>query len=249
MKKTCLIIQSGAMGDIFIVAPIAYYYAKKGYIVFWPVRGKYYNLVTQYFPYVYAQKIDEDYIKRHYTEFTGDWLKDDAIYLNKMASNVYYDIVLDLSDRGKVSNEKPGETFEQTKYRLAKVPYELKHHLKWRRNQDIEIVLYERFIQTKPYILAHLTSSHGDKAGIPRDFGMDVIEIQELPGFEIPDYYYMAIHSKEIWCVESAVHQFFDSIVHELMKNGVKLYLLSRPSLKPGESYTLSEYWDKSYMK
>ena len=111
-KKTCLIIQSGALGDIFIVAPIARYYADKGYLVFWPVREKFYP-VMKYFPYVVPLLMTYE----TYPLTDKDWLRSDTDHLLKITA--HYDLVLNLADRGKVSMERSGENFEQMKYILV----------------------------------------------------------------------------------------------------------------------------------
>ena len=250
MKKTVLIIQTGGLGDLFVCAPIAKWYADKGYLVYWPVRDIYFDMMCKYFPYACNLKIDQDYISSHYTrKLTGDWLRDDAQYLNDLAKTWHYDLVLDLADRGSQPRERAGETFEQAKYRLGKVPYDQKHKLVWQRDANAELKHYEDLVKgNKKYVLSHLVSSRNDRAVMPGTPYL-VVEAVRVDGFYIPDLYFTALQAREIYCVESAVHQFLDGIVHELLDRNIKLFLLSRPTLQSGQSYTYSEHWDKSLMK
>jgi hypothetical protein len=259
--KTVLIIQSGAMGDIFIVAPIARFYFLKGYEVIWPVRQPYFTLVNDYLPYVKAVLIDD----KHYPLLHSDWLRSDTIHLRKMAKNNGYDIVLDLADRGLQPLELPGETFEETKYRLADVPYAFKHHFFWKPNQEKENDLiaiieenYDINIKKDTYNIAHLQSSHGDRATVPEitmyknGIGnrVPLVEITKIRDFEIVDWYPIIENANEIFCVESAVHQFIDGCTHRIVFNKKVMFrLLSRSSLNPGQRYTKSECWDKFLMR
>jgi hypothetical protein len=260
MQKTVLIIQSGAMGDIFIVAPIARYYSMRGYLIYWPVRETYFNLVNEYFPYVNALLVDD----RHFPKRNEDWLRSDTMHLHDIAKKGSYDLVLDLADRGDKPNEQPGETFEETKYRLAQLPIAFKNHLYWQRNTDKENDLitiveenYDINIKKDRYIIAHLESSHGDKAKIPDEVinrhldNRTIIEITKIRDFEIPDWYPIIAGSEEVFCVESAVHQFIDGCIHRLEADNpvIRFNLLSRSSLNPGQSYTQSGFWNKKYMK
>jgi len=245
MKKTVLINQSGALGDIFCVAPIAKYYRKQGYIVFWPVREQFFNLVANYFPYVNALMIDKKRIDS-YTWDTGDWLKDDSLYIHSIKQ--HYDVFLDLADRGDAPMEQGGETFEETKYRIASVPYENKHRLEFTVDYPKARRIERIFGSNTPeYVLAHLSSSHGDRAEVPKDETRSILEIVPYEDYEIPDWIFLIQGAKAFYCVESAVHQFVDGIINKV--NNKELYLLSRASLKPGECYTKSEFWNKKYMK
>jgi hypothetical protein len=253
-KKTCLIIQSGAMGDIFIVAPIARHYYQKGYLVYWPVRQPYFTFVSEYLDYVSAMLITDD----KFPLINSDWLRSDTMHLKKIAERGHYDLVLDLADRGAKPNELPGEYFDETKYRIAEVPYSFKNHLMWTPNKEreqavIDIIqhLYKIDITKDKYVVTHLESSHGDKAQMPESEKRTVVEITQYPGIEIADWYPVISHAQSVYCVESSVHQFIDGAVHRLFYDnpGIELFVLSRSSLSPGQSYTKSVNWDKKYMK
>lgn len=254
-KKSCLIVQSGAMGDIFVIAPIAHYYYRKGFEVFWPVRKQYFNFVSEYLFYVNALAMPEHL----YPQINEDWLRSDTMHILQRfdKKNIY--VILNLADRGEKPEELPGETFEETKYRLAGIPFLFKNHLIWNNNQEreneiVKIVQqkYNINIDTDSYVVAHLESSHGDKAEMPNsDNSRTVVEITQHPGIEIADWFPVIIKAQAIYCVESSVHQFIDGAIHSILyfNPKIKFYLLSRSSLKPGQSYTKSVNWDKKYMK
>ena len=254
MTKTCLIIQSGAMGDIFVLAPIAKFYSDKGYLVYWPVREQYYNLVKTYLPYVHPTIITEDKFPRVHQ----DWLRSDTINLHKVTQAFKYDLIIDTSDRGVEPMQKPDETFEKYKYRAAGVPFNLKYELNWRRDKqkenDLKAVLeanYDIDFSNDHYVVAHLESSHGDKTELPADEYRKVIYVTAINGFEIPDWYGVITGAKAVYAVESSVQQFVDGAMKQIKEESpdMKFYLLSRSSLKPGERYTESTRWSKKYMK
>jgi len=240
--KTCLIIQSGAMGDIFVVAPIAKFYFDRGYLVYWPVRSDYYETM-KYFPYINRLLVDPG----KYPPLDRDWLRSDSMHLEKITG--HYDLVLNLADRSMVTGQHGTETFEEYKYRKAGVPFELKHHLVWKRNMEREIRHYNDLVpEDEDYILVHTTSSRGDHTIIPETETRHKVEADKVEGFYIPDLYRVILGAKAIYCVESAIHQFIDGMINQVRAKGIPCYLLSRPTLRPGERYTKSEYWDKTYM-
>jgi hypothetical protein len=253
-KLTVLIIQSGAMGDIYLVAPIARHYALNGYCVFWPVREPYFNLVEKYFPYVSAGLVDEE----KYPKLHDDWLRSDTMHLKKLGDSGIYDLVINLADRGIKPLQLNNETFEETKYRIAGVPIHYRNHLLWTRNEEKENEIaqfvtqkYSIDITKDKFVLAHLESSNDGKEPIPEDEKRIVVEVEKVPGCEIADWFLVASFSKAIYAVESSFHQFIEGSVKRLisLNSNIELYLLSRSSLAPGTRYTNSWDWDKKYMK
>jgi len=253
-KPTCLIIQTGAMGDIFILAPIAKFYADKGYTVFWPTRAEYSTFIKNYLPYVNGGEMNLE----NYPELHSDWLRSDTMNLKKMTETFNYDLIVDTSDRDEFPNEQPEENFEQYKYRIAGVPFALKHHLNFDRDiekeERLKIIIehdYNINIEKDKYAVCHLESSHGDQAKEPDSIIYPKVFITEIEGFEIADWFPIIAKAKEVYAVESAVHQFIDGAYHRIKTENkdIKLFLLSRSSLSQGESYTISKYWGRKYMK
>lgn len=253
-KPTALIIQSGAMGDIYLVAPIARHYHLNGYCVFWPVREEYFNLVSNYFPYVNAGLVtDEKYPKLH-----DDWLRSDTIHLKKLGESEIYNVVLNLADRGEKPIQLADETFEETKYRVANVPIGQKNHLIWTRNEEKENKV-ARFVTKKygiditkdKFVLAHLESSNDGKEEMPESEKRTVVEVEKVKDCEIADWFLVATFAKAIYAVESAFHQFIDGSIVQLksLNSNIDLQLLSRSSLAPGTRYTNSWGWNKIHMR
>jgi hypothetical protein len=237
-------IQPGAFGDIFVCAPIAKFYHEIGYEIYWPTAERFRSTIEK-FPYVNHVILGDD-------ERDSDWLKSDVLKCLDIQKILDPDIVLNLADRGPhTTAERPGETYEQPKYRLAGVDMSLKHRLSWERSIGDErtlALLTSQEVDCKDYIFVHRTSSLGDEADMPpiQTGGKKIVEMRVEKGFEIVDWYQVIMNASEVYCVESAVHCFIDGFIHEL---DCPRYLLSRPTLKPGETYTISEHWDKRYIK
>ena len=103
----CLIIQPGAYGDIILCAPIAEYYALRGYDVYWPARAKFHSTLRK-FDYVNPLLLNEDILHE-------DWLRSDVMKI--LPSTVDYDLVINLADRGPhPTAQMYWENFEQCKY-------------------------------------------------------------------------------------------------------------------------------------
>jgi hypothetical protein len=231
MRNTCLIIQPETMADIFAIAPIAKYYARKGLEVYWPVKDRYVNLVRKYFPYVYCSPF-------------VDGLNND------------FDIVVDTSDSGLVSMQKEDETFEEYKYRAAGLPFAFKNHLDWKRNRekesDLQAILeanYDIDFNNDHYVAAHVNDSFDVSVELPKGEVRRCVYVTEIEGFEIPDWYVVFAKAKAIYAVESAVHQFIDGAINRLKYDNDKLefYLLSRSVPVPCERKTVSKHWNKNY--
>ena len=125
MKKTLLLIQPGAYGDLFVCAPIAKFYSDIGYQVFWPVQPRFLSII-QKFNYVIPIVLSEELLDE-------DWLRSDVIKIFNF--NLKFDKIINLADRGPHQTaQKERENFEQCKYRLAEINIEQKHNLKWNRN-------------------------------------------------------------------------------------------------------------------
>lgn len=235
MKKL-LLIQPGAFGDIFVCAPIAKWYADKGYKVYWPARDKFISTI-KYFDYVKPIILSDEILHT-------DWLRSDVMKILPTINQ--YDKVLNLADRGPHSTaQKVGlENFEQCKYRLSQVPIEEKNNLVWTRNFEKEQEL-EKLLNVKgDYCVAHLTNSHGDRAAMPEQ-ELPLIEIIPVKGFNIADWYSIIQKAKKVYCVESGVHQFIDGTLKTYSENHI---LLKKGPVAEGTRHTISKYWNMCLM-
>ena len=252
-KPTCLIIQSGAMSDVFIVAPIAKFYHDKGYTVFWPVREHYFGLLSNYFPYVNTGLVDEF----RYPRVHKDWLKSDTMHLKKMIQTFHYDLVVDTSDRDVLPDQRIDENFEEYKYRVAGVPFAMKNHLSWDRDLEKEQRLiahiednYGINIEKDRFIV-----THGDRKELPKSEYRDIINmtpiITEYDKFEIVDWFPIIAKAEAVYCVESATHQFIDGCINKLKyeNEGMKFYLIPHLLGDEGDGYAINKNWSKKYMR
>ena len=240
MSNRLLLIQAGAFGDLFICAPIAKHYADLGYEVIWPTTKKFTKIVGL-FPYVTHLELDD-------RELHSDWLRSDTIKTLELLPEINPDLTLNLADRGPHSTaQRPWEKFEETKYRLSKVPFEEKHSLVWTRDEKKENEIYEKFVGDKEdYIFAHLTNSTSERVGLPIAENIKIVEMEEVEGDNIVGWYKVIKNASAVYCVESSIHCFIDGFVKDLK---CPKYLLSRPTLQAGQSYTVSKYWDKRFMR
>jgi hypothetical protein len=231
MKPTCVIVQPESLSDIFAIAPIAKYYARKGFEVYWPVKDRYLNLVSNYFPYAKCVPISSN-------------------------MNLDYDYVFCTTDYGPRTVIEEDETFEEYKYRVAGLPFAFKNHLDWKRNQekesDLQAILeanYDIDFNNDHYIVAHVNDSFDVSVELPEDEVRRCVYVTEIEGFEIPDWYVVFAKAKAIYAVESAVHQFIDGAINRLKYDNDKLefYLLSRSVPVPCERKTVSKHWNKKY--
>ena len=232
--KRALLIQPGAYGDLIVCAPIAKWYADNGYEVYWPIREKFMSVLKE-FPYVTPLILSEETLH-------DDWLKSDVLQILPMAKN--YDKVINLADRGPhYPAQMPYESFEQCKYRLAEVPFEEKHTLKWTRDKKKEDELYDRYVKSSEYVFMHNTSSDKERVAIPASVDKPVVLCDNPEGYNIFDWYKVAINASEIYCTESSIWAFLDGIVHDITE---ERYLLPRNKMSGS---TVSSYWKKEYLK
>ena len=231
--KTCLLVQPGPFGDIIICAPIAKFYADQGFEVWWPSSVKFKGLIES-LPYVRWGKIPTE--KLH-----DDWLRSDVMHILKTTDR--YSTVVNLADRGPHSTaQRPGENFEQCKYRIAGVPFKEKHKLVWSRDEGKEDDIESMFAPKEDYAFVHNTSSDGEILSLP-EIELPIVYNHAPPGYTIFDWYKVLKNAKEIYCTESSIHCFCDGIVSDLVK---KLYLLPRKNGN-GKLLTISSFWDLTH--
>ena len=236
-----LMIQPGAYGDIFVCAPIAKWYADRGYEVHWPVRKQFISTLVR-FPYVTPILLPE-------RTLDADWLRSDVMQILPMVDE--YDMVINLADRGPhPTAQRPGENFEQCKYRMAGVPIEEKYKLSYNKDMQKEMRLFQERVANvfqDPYVsyaVAHREDSHGTKAEMPKIW-LPVVDIVPVEGYDIVDWGLVIACASEVYCVESGVHQFMDGIGTAVPN---RKYLLRRESVPENCKYTLSPTWHTEYM-
>lgn len=230
-------IQPGAFGDLFISAPIASWYHHKGYSIEWPVTKKFLPTLS-YFPYVKPIKIGEESLH-------SDWLRSDVMKI--IPSIAEYNLAINLADRGPHPTAQTAwENFEQCKYRIAEVPFSEKNNLQWKRNEEAEEKLFSllRLSPNEDYAVVHKRDSSGQDAPVP-DIKLKIVEVSPIKGFNIPDWFTVFRKAKQIFCVESAIHQFMDGVISHLTE---EKFLLKRPSITNNTRFTVSTHWNLKYI-
>lgn len=247
-----ILVQPGAFGDIFVCAPIADYFTLKGYNVLWPARHKYISTIDK-LHLVSPIEIPD-------TNYHEDWMRSDVLYIYntlipQLTRNCDTPInVLNLADRGPhPTAQRADENFEECKYRISELPMDqVKHSLKFKISSSMDdlykLKISDFGLYPKEYNLVHLTDSYGNRTSLPAGIKGPIIEVTEVPGYSIFDWYLIAYHANNIYCIESAFHQFIDGISKELLSRKVGLYLLRRHGILPGYRYTVSKNWNKTYI-
>jgi hypothetical protein len=255
MSNKLMMIQPGAFGDIIICAPVAKAYSDAGYEVYWPAKKKFRSIISK-FDYVTFIELSDDI-------FSDDWLRDDVGKCISLYEEMNFDYALNLADRGPhPPAEMPDEMFDESKYRLAKVPFRLKHTLSWTRNKNSENKLFDLVVPGDEYILCHLECSGPSgidgRVSLPISFDIPVVEVSIIEDYSIFDWYKVIKNAKEIYCLESSVQCFIDAIALELE---CPKYLLPRPTWINGKApwkqslgeniygNTGSRQWLYDYMK
>lgn len=219
-----MMIQPGAVGDIFVCLPIAKWYADQGYEIVWPMRKQFHKHLRN-IDYVTPIFLDEDVLDE-------DWLRSDVMKCFKLHKEGAFKYALNLADRGPgPAKQLQSENFEQAKYRLASVPIEEKHKLDWVRFRDNEDYIYDEFVgdNNAPYAFVHATTSDGESDIDTSFIHHRIVTCEDIgPKFNIFDWYRVIVDAAEIFVTESSVHQFCDGIVNKITPFR---YLLPRASV------------------
>lgn len=223
--KSLLVIQPGRLGDIIICLPIAEYYHKIGYTVYWPVLPQYANtfLNINYANPIAIKNIDIGKIVSH-------------IYKSKKK----YTKTIDLSFGFEYSahtlwwekESKKGISFVKYKYQLAEVEEQYRSKLSWERNIDKENQLFQQLVLDTPYFLVH-TQTHNFELSLNIDSRS--VYFNQIENYNIFDWYKVIINATEIHCIDSSLANFIETLpqAHDIKKI---LYLSHRTNNKSEHS-------------
>lgn len=152
------LIQPGRLGDIFICLPIAKYYHDKGYKIIWPIFHKFVPMVREVVDYVEFTGVTDDVYKCVNDAYQAVICEDCKNIIDLAAtfpgSSVTKQYVAEGDGFGK-------ETFDEFKYKIAKVPFDLKWKLEYKRNLEEEQKLYDLYVKEDNYDVACLDHSGG----------------------------------------------------------------------------------------
>ena len=222
-----LIIQPGRLGDILICLPIAKFYKDLGHEIYWPVLSEYSDTFNN-IDYVEPIEI-----------FSG---------IGNCVSECYkmtgeYDKVIDLSfgfPGSQVNsyhmNTEYASNFVEAKYKLSSVPYENRWNLLFTRNLEKENLLFKLKVSETPYTLVHDTGSSGKLIS----FQDKHIAVEPISGYNIFDWYKIAMESNSIFCVDSSFCNFIEGVSD--FKNIKKFYVPAKQTGEWGRT-TLSNNW------
>lgn len=178
MTKKLGIIQSRGLGDIVISIPIAGYYHRQGWDIYWPICEEFIPNFKETVPWINWIPIP--------TDPTGKFFYDIPIQRLK---NLKMDEILPLYQHltgHDFNKEKYFQytKFDQYKYIASQVPFLHKWHLDQyiQRNPVREQTLYDRLILNPDYAVIHLTGSdhraNFDRSIIPDTW--QTVEIQPI---------------------------------------------------------------------
>ncbi|MCK5138719.1 MAG: glycosyltransferase, partial [Thermodesulfovibrionia bacterium] len=198
-RKKIGIIQSGRVGDILIVLPIAKWYYDQGFEVIWPILRKYLEIFDRV-NYVHTVPLDSS---------ENSYLKSIATVKEKGVTAII-DLAIGFG-REEESWKKSHLSFDEWKYKEAGVPFSEKYNLQFQRDLTKENRLVKK-LKLNEYLDGYaVTHSVGSFA--EHDFNiLDAIEVRGIAGFHFPfDWvtvlenarYYIGIDS----CITNLVDQ------------------------------------------
>ncbi len=224
-NNSLLIVQPGRLGDIIICLPIAEYYHKNGYTIYWPILSQYANTF-----------VNIDYVNAIPIKNIG---------IEKVVSNIYkstknYSKIIDLSfgfehsalNQWWEEEYKKNISFVKYKYQLAKVEEQNRWKLSWNRNIEKENELFQQLDLNTPYFLVH-TQTHNFK--LPLDIENKCVHFNQIGNFNIFDWYKVIVNATEIHCIDSSLANFIETLpeAHHIKK---VLYLSHRTNQKSEHS-------------
>lgn len=153
------LIQTGAIGDIVIALPIANWYYRKGYNVYWPVDVNFMAFLTYAAPYVNFLPVDtQRFPKNTLSYFIGAPLA----YAKNFSVDKTFILYSHLGDF-KLENRQIAQSlkFDEYKYAVADVPFREKWNLQIRRNAAEETRLLKKLERKRPYCVLHEHGGEG----------------------------------------------------------------------------------------
>ena len=140
------IIQTRGIGDIVIAIPIANYYMKKGYEVYWPIDSDFYKPFKLAFPNINFISINSE-IQKLTKEY---FFEEPKIILEKINCSkiiCLYSYLSNGYDFGQTELQKRlalSLSFDAYKYAIADVPFKEKWNFKPIRNYTNELLLSQK---------------------------------------------------------------------------------------------------------
>jgi hypothetical protein len=227
MKKLGILLP-GRIGDIIICLPIAKYYHDQGYDIHWPV----YDFLIDNF------KDNIDYVSFYplNTQNLNPIEDSEKIFIEKGC------VMLDLSFTSPGTWHRKNThqfvsqnslSFDEFRYKLARVPFEEKWNLKFNRIKEREIALYNQLVQNPNYCVVQLEVSDGvcpHQIEYPKDY--QLIEIKPFSK-SVFDWMYVLENAKVLAMYDSC----FANLIEQTNLKNKKIFFkrtgpLTTPILK-----------------
>jgi hypothetical protein len=164
------LIQTGAIGDIFIAAPIAQHLVEQGHEVYWPIDSAYLGFARPALPEINFLEIGRAATGFRSFEY---FVQSPLQQLKSLGCDNIIPLYSALGDRGEgIVNPTYAASlkFDEYKYAVSGVPFQRKWTLKIQRNHHRERALFDRLnIEGKPYVLRNETAGCGTRFNIEVD--------------------------------------------------------------------------------
>lgn len=160
------LIQTGAIGDIIIAAPIAQYFKREGYNVFWPVDSQYIDYLRFAFEGIGFDPIDR---LSHGFRSRAYFLDEPLVRLQKVACEKIFPLYSSLGDINNIVNPIYAGSlkFDEYKYAVCGLPFNEKWNLKLNRDANRERELFQKLEINKNYVVLNNVTGSGEKIDWP----------------------------------------------------------------------------------
>jgi hypothetical protein len=192
------------IGDIIICLPIAKYYKEQGYDIIWPILKPYINMFKRHVDYVDFLPIEPSWhmcvhdsrvaVKEH----------------QKLELIFHYPQTQQLTQQ---YTQQDLWSFDEFKYKLSNVPFDLKWKLDIKRDYDRELDLYNKLIKNPDYVVYQKKSSDCQSDVVLNLNGKpyDIIELNEYTD-DIFDWLTILERAKKLVLIESCFSNLVDQL-------------------------------------
>lgn len=178
MKQKLGIIQSRGLGDLVIALPIADYYYKQDWEIYWPIAQEFFPHMESAAPWVNWIPMKTDPQGQYFYNIPLECL-------NQIGMNEIIPLYQSLTNHPEFTQTAYFQhtKFDQYKYIRAQVPFHHKWQLKHciSRNYQREQTLYNKLVTNPEYCIIHLNGSDHtadfDRSIIPEHW--QIIEIKD----------------------------------------------------------------------
>lgn len=169
------LIQTASLGDIFIAAPIAKYYADRGFTVYWPVDSAYIEFLSIGFPYINFLSVDPNQFARYSETY---FIKEPQRLLAEKGVDEVFHLYYYLGEYEFIDKRLAAcLKMDEYKYQKARVPFSEKWKLCINRDYQREKLLFDSLYPGEPYAI--LNELSGDKK--PRQIVLHESIIEKYP--------------------------------------------------------------------